>query len=61
VPLRHGSLRKLADDAGTLEAMTAFTRASGPNFSADRKILFANVQVPGYVYAIRGPFKKQRR
>jgi uncharacterized protein len=34
---------------------------TGPNFSADRRILFANVQVPGYVYAIRGPFKKQRR
>ena len=34
---------------------------TGPNFSPDRRILFANVQVPGYVFAIRGPFKKQRR
>jgi hypothetical protein len=33
---------------------------TGPTFSHDRKILFANVQVPGYVYAIRGPFKKER-
>ena len=33
---------------------------TGPTFSHDRKILFANVQVPGYVYAITGPFKKQR-
>jgi secreted PhoX family phosphatase len=33
---------------------------AGPTFSPDRKILFANVQVPGYVYAISGPFKKQR-
>ena len=38
-----------------------FQEFTGPNFSADRKILFANVQVPGYVYAIRGPFNKQRR
>jgi secreted PhoX family phosphatase len=33
---------------------------AGPNFSHDRSILFANVQSPGYVFAIRGPFKKQR-
>jgi hypothetical protein len=26
LPLRHGSLRRLADDVGTLEAMTAFTK-----------------------------------
>jgi uncharacterized protein len=32
---------------------------TGPTFSHDRKILFANVQSPGYVYAIRGPFTKQ--
>jgi secreted PhoX family phosphatase len=29
---------------------------AGPTFSADRKTLFANVQDPGHVYAIRGPF-----
>jgi uncharacterized protein len=34
---------------------------TGPNFSPDRKVLFANVQVPGVVFAIRGPFRKQRR
>ena len=34
---------------------------TGPTFSPDRKVLFANVQEPGYVYAIRGPFRKQRR
>jgi uncharacterized protein len=33
---------------------------TGPNFSPDRKILFACVQSPGFVYAIRGPFRKQR-
>jgi secreted PhoX family phosphatase len=31
-----------------------------PNFSHDKKILFANVQSPGFVYAIQGPFGKQR-
>ena len=31
---------------------------TGPTFSQDKKILFANVQSPGYVYAIRGPFNK---
>ena len=34
---------------------------TGPTFSADRRILFANVQEPGYVFAIQGPFKKHRR
>jgi hypothetical protein len=33
---------------------------AGPTFSHDRKILFANVQSPGDVYAIQGPFRKQR-
>jgi len=33
---------------------------TGPNFSRDKRILFANVQVPGYVYAITGPFTRQR-
>jgi uncharacterized protein len=31
---------------------------TGPTFSHDHKILFANVQSPGYVYAIRGPFRR---
>jgi secreted PhoX family phosphatase len=33
---------------------------AGPNFSHDKKFLFANVQSPGFVYAIQGPFRKQR-
>jgi secreted PhoX family phosphatase len=33
---------------------------AGPNFSHDKRILFANVQSPGYVFAIQGPFTKQR-
>jgi uncharacterized protein len=32
---------------------------AGPNFSHDKKILFANIQTPGWVFAIRGPFRKQ--
>jgi uncharacterized protein len=33
---------------------------AGPNFSHDKRILFANVQSPGFVYAIKGPFRRQR-
>ena len=33
---------------------------TGPTFSQDKKILFANVQSPVYVFAIHGPFRKQR-
>jgi secreted PhoX family phosphatase len=32
---------------------------TGPTFSNDRQILFANVQSPGHVFAIQGPFRKQ--
>jgi secreted PhoX family phosphatase len=41
------------DDPGDSE----FT---GPNFSRNKKILFANIQSPGWVFAIQGPFTKQR-
>jgi secreted PhoX family phosphatase len=34
---------------------------TGPNFSPDRKTLFANNQVPGVTYAITGPFRKHGR
>jgi len=33
---------------------------TGPRFSPERKILFANVQSPGYVCGITDPFRKQR-
>jgi secreted PhoX family phosphatase len=33
---------------------------TGPNFSHDKQILFANVQVPGHVFAITGPWKRGR-
>ncbi|WP_248964748.1 alkaline phosphatase PhoX [Sphaerisporangium perillae] len=31
---------------------------TGPTFSADGKILFANIQTPGYVFAITGPWRR---
>jgi secreted PhoX family phosphatase len=34
---------------------------TGPSFSNDKKILFANIQSPGWVFAIWGPFAKQVR
>jgi secreted PhoX family phosphatase len=33
---------------------------AGPTFSHNKKVLFANIQSPGYVLAIQGPFTKQR-
>lgn len=30
---------------------------TGPNFSPDRRTLFANVQEPGTVFAIQGPWR----
>ncbi|MGW5361094.1 alkaline phosphatase PhoX [Actinopolymorpha pittospori] len=32
---------------------------TGPNFSRNKKILFANIQSPGHVFAIQGPFVHQ--
>jgi uncharacterized protein len=32
---------------------------AGPTFSRDRRTLFANVQTPGHVFAIQGPFRRQ--
>ena len=33
---------------------------SGPVFSHDRRVLFANVQTPGTMFAITGPWRNQR-
>jgi secreted PhoX family phosphatase len=33
---------------------------TGPTFSHNRQTLFANIQSPGHVFAIQGPFRKQR-
>lgn len=37
-----------------IEGDSEFT---GPNFAPDRRTLYANVQSPGHVFAIRGPFR----
>jgi secreted PhoX family phosphatase len=31
---------------------------TGPTFSRDRRTLFANIQSPGHMFAIRGPFRE---
>ncbi len=61
LPLGRGALTGLADDAGVLEAMQIAGQSefTGPTFSHDKKILFANVQSPGHIFAIRGPFRRQ--
>lgn len=53
-----------ADDGGNA---TAFARNelngsefTGPVFAHDRKVLYANVQDPGIMYAITGPWRPQR-
>jgi uncharacterized protein len=33
---------------------------TGPVYSPDRDILFANIQEPGYMFAITGPWRRQR-
>ena len=33
---------------------------AGPTFSTDKRTLFANIQSPGHVLAIQGPFRRQR-
>jgi secreted PhoX family phosphatase len=33
---------------------------AGPTFSRDGRILFVNIQSPGWVFAIQGPFRRQR-
>lgn len=38
-----------------------YSEFTGPNFSYDRRFLFANVQTPGTVFAIRGPFGQLAR
>ena len=57
-----------ATDSGTTfpVARNDFTDASrnveftGPVYSPDRRILFANIQEPGYLFAITGPWRRQR-
>lgn len=32
---------------------------TGPVYSPDKRILFANIQEPGYMFAITGPWRRQ--
>ena len=34
---------------------------TGPNFSHNRRFMFANIQTPGHVFAIKGPFQGARQ
>jgi secreted PhoX family phosphatase len=40
------------------EAEPEFSEFTGPTFSADGKVLFVNIQVPGITLAITGPWEK---
>ncbi len=40
------------------EGGNVYSEMTGPCFSPDGKILFVNIQEPGHVFAIRGPWKK---
>ena len=33
---------------------------TGPVYSQDKKVLFGNIQTPGIMFAITGPWKNQR-
>ena len=37
-----------------------FSEFTGPTFSPDKRTLFVNLQEPGYVLAVRGPFAAHR-
>jgi hypothetical protein len=38
-----------------------YSEMTGPNFSPDGSVLFGNVQEPGHVFAIRGPWRQYLR
>ena len=50
-PLARNELRGNADDE-----VSSFSEMTGPTFSPDGRILFANIQEPGHTFAITGPF-----
>jgi len=39
---------------------TRNVEVTGPAYSPDAKNLFANIQEPGYMFAITGPWRRQR-
>ena len=40
--------------------MSGGSEFTGPVYSPDKKVLFANIQTPGLMFAITGPWKKQK-
>ncbi|MBA3233982.1 MAG: DUF839 domain-containing protein [Propionibacteriales bacterium] len=42
----------------TAEGADVYAEMTGPTFSPDGAVLFANVQEPGHAFAIRGPWKR---
>lgn len=61
-----GSLSGVLDGRAMAKTAAAFPRRGGGavlvnnhEISRDRRILFANIQTPGHVFAIQGPFRRQ--
>ena len=53
---RNNIVVEQSDQGGNI-----YSEMTGPCFSPDGKFLFVNVQEPGHVFAIRGPWKKHLR
>jgi secreted PhoX family phosphatase len=58
---QHGAqaiARNLIVQEQNANGQDVYSEMTGPCFSPDGRILFANVQEPGHVFAIKGPWKK---
>lgn len=55
-PLARNELKGNAADE-----VSSFSELTGPTFSPDGRILFANIQEPGHAFAISGPFGRYLR
>ncbi|MER6731822.1 alkaline phosphatase PhoX [Streptomyces puniciscabiei] len=55
------ALTSAATAAGGAEAKPEYSEFTGVTFSPDGRTLFANIQEPGVMLAITGPWKRQRR
>ncbi len=58
---QHGAqaiARNLIVEEQNSNGQDVYSEMTGPCFSPDGRILFANVQEPGHVFAIKGPWKK---
>ncbi len=64
LPRGRRRMRALSATAGTFGAMKASddiddNEFTGPVYSLDRRILFANLQTPGTMFGITGPWRRQ--